>query len=143
MVALASGDGLLLAWLSSGTEAEGRPKRARRVPLLRARGPVQDGLDVSSRSGLAPRFRATANDGGWFPRLGVQQAPGHGCDQKAAKMTRKGRAPTCEAISAPMGTVSAPQEPTVAASRSLSVCVLWCISAPITQMGIKASSAVP
>jgi hypothetical protein len=58
-------------------------------------------------------------------------------------MIRKGRAPTWEAISAPMGTVSAPQEPTVVASRSLSVCVLRCVSAPITQMGIKASSAVP
>ena len=44
-------------------------------------------------------------------------------------MTRKGRAPTCKAISAPMGTVSAPHQPTMVASRSLSVCVLWCVSA--------------
>ena len=58
-------------------------------------------------------------------------------------MTRKGRAPTCDAISAPMGTVSAPQEPKIAARRSPSVCVLWCVTAPMTQMGIKASSAVP
>jgi hypothetical protein len=58
-------------------------------------------------------------------------------------MRRKGWAPMCDAISAPMGTVSAPKEPTAAASCSLSVSVLWWVSAPMTQMGIKASSAVP
>ena len=44
--------------------------------------------------------------------------------RKAAKMRRKGWAPVCDAISAPMGTVSAPKEPTMAASGSLSVSVL-------------------
>ena len=58
-------------------------------------------------------------------------------------MTRKGRAPTRDAIWAPMGTVSAPQEPRMAASRSSSVRVLRCVTAPMTQIGIKASSAVP
>ena len=52
---------------------------------------MQDGLDVGSRSGLAPRFCAAAYGCSWFPRLGVQQAPAHGCDQEGGEDDTQGQ----------------------------------------------------
>ena len=43
------------AGLSSGAEAEGRPMWAHSVPPLRVRGPVRDGLEVSTRLRAASR----------------------------------------------------------------------------------------